>query len=68
MAAPRIAHWHAIASLVAMSTLGTMVVPMKVKTSVRAGRLAVNHSGMKVKTNVRSGRLASNHNGARVRR
>jgi hypothetical protein len=39
---------------------------MKVKTKVRAGRLAANHNqtGVRVKTRVRAGRLAANHNHA----
>jgi len=39
---------------------------MKVKTRVKAGRLAGNHNvtvqGVKVKTHVRAGALAANHN------
>lgn len=40
---------------------------MKVRTSVRAGRLASNHSqtGVRVKSQLRAGRLSSNHNQAR---
>jgi hypothetical protein len=41
---------------------------MRVKTKVRAGRLASNHSqasGVRVKSRVRAGRLASNHSQAR---
>jgi hypothetical protein len=42
---------------------------MKVKTRVRAGRLAANHNqtrGIKVKSRVRAGKLAANHNQSRV--
>jgi hypothetical protein len=44
---------------------------MKVKTNIKAGRLAANHNetltqdsaqGLKVKTSLKAGRLASNHN------
>jgi len=38
---------------------------MKIKTRVRGGRLASNHSqtaGLKVRSQVKAGRLASNHN------
>lgn len=37
---------------------------MKIKTRVKAGKLASNHnaSGLKVKTNLKAGRLATNHN------
>jgi hypothetical protein len=36
---------------------------MKIKTKVRAGRLAGNHNVVvPVKTKVRAGRLAGNHN------
>lgn len=36
---------------------------MKVKTRIKAGRIAGNHtqSGVRVKTRVRAGRLSSNH-------
>lgn len=36
---------------------------MRVKTRIKAGRLATNHtqSGVRVKTRVRAGRLATNH-------
>jgi hypothetical protein len=47
---------------------------MKVKTSVKGGRLAANHNetlaratGLKVRTNVKAGRLSANHNGTLVR-
>jgi hypothetical protein len=40
---------------------------MKIKTNVKAGRLATNHNqtvvrGLKVKTNVKAGGIALNHN------
>jgi hypothetical protein len=49
---------------------------MKVRTSVRAGRVASNHSqvllgkgvkGLRVRTSVKAGKLASNHNQSLVR-
>ena len=43
---------------------------MKVKTHVKGGRLATNHSqtttGLKVRTQIRGGRLAANHNQPRT--
>ena len=45
---------------------------MKLKTRIRAGRIATNHNqagcgtgGMKLKTRLKAGRLAANHNQAR---
>ncbi len=38
---------------------------MKLKTKVKAGRLAGNHNapkGLQIKTKVKAGRLAGNHN------
>jgi hypothetical protein len=37
--------------------------PLNVKSGLKAGRLAVNHSkpGLKVKSGVKGGRLAGNH-------
>jgi hypothetical protein len=40
---------------------------MKIKTNVKAGKLAANHNqtaarGLKVKTNVKAGKIATNHN------
>jgi hypothetical protein len=49
---------------------------MKVRTKVKAGRLATNHNqalvreglkGVKVRTSVKAGRLATNHNQTLVR-
>ena len=45
---------------------------LKVRTSIKSGRLATNHneaakSGLKVRTNLRAGHLASNHNQALLR-
>jgi hypothetical protein len=47
---------------------------MKVKTSVKAGRLSANHNatlvrakGLKVRTNVKAGRLSANHNETLIR-
>ena len=43
---------------------------MKVKTHVKGGRLAANHSqtttGLKVRTQIRGGRLAANHSQTRT--
>ena len=39
---------------------------MKVKSSVKAGKITVNHNqavkGLRVKSSVRAGRIATNHN------
>jgi hypothetical protein len=40
---------------------------MKVKSNIKAGKLAVNHNqavacGLRVKSNVKAGKLAANHN------
>jgi hypothetical protein len=37
---------------------------LKVRTAIRAGKLATNHSGagLKVRTAIRAGKLATNHN------
>jgi hypothetical protein len=36
---------------------------MKLKTRIKAGRIALNHSPtVKVKTRIKAGRLAANHN------
>lgn len=39
---------------------------MKIKTSVRAGKLAANHNqtttGLKVRSQVKAGKLSANHN------
>ena len=45
---------------------------MRVKTSVKSGRIATNHNetqarGMKVRSSVKSGRIATNHNEMLVR-
>jgi hypothetical protein len=45
---------------------------MRIRSSVKSGRLAVNHSqtaptaGIKIKTHVKSGQLALNHSHSRV--
>ena len=39
---------------------------MRIKTKVRAGKLATNHNqavkGLRVRTSVRAGKIATNHN------
>jgi hypothetical protein len=39
---------------------------LTIKTAIRAGRIAANHSrpALKVKTAIRAGRIAVNHNGS----
>lgn len=39
---------------------------MRIRTSVRAGRISANHSqGVRVKSTLRAGRLAANHSQTR---